>query len=119
MSYWVLTQNGYVISRTTVQRVTNLESEVLENQETFSEFDEQIKGIIKEDDFPLERNNPNPADWADILEDNEDFQEEFNQIYQDLDIPEADDTFTPDLMDDTNRNMEVALPRDSEGPEFA
>ena len=31
----------------------------------------------------------------------------------------ADDTFTPDLMDDTYRNMEVALPRDSEGPEFA
>ena len=119
MSYWVLTQNGYVVSRTTVQRVTNLENELLENQETFSEFDEQIKGIIREDDFPFEGNNPDPADWADILEDDEDFQEEFNRIYQDLDIPEADVTFTPDLMDDTYWNMEVALPRDSEGPEFA
>ena len=119
MSYWVLTQNGYVISRTTVQRVTNLESELLENQETFSEFDEQIKGIIRDDNFPLEGNKPDPADWADMLEDDEDFQEEFNRVYQDKDIPEADDTFTPDLMDDTYRNMEVALPRDSEGPEFA
>ena len=53
------------------------------------------------------------------MEDDEYFQEEFNLIYQDLDIPEADDTFTPDLMDDAYRNMEVALPRDSEGPEFA
>ena len=54
-----------------------------------------------------------------MLEDDEDFQEEFNQVYQDKDIPEADDTFTPDLMDDTYRNMGVALPRDNEGPEFA
>ena len=101
MSYWVLTQNGYVISRTTVQRVTNLESELLENQESFSEFDEQIKGIVREDEFPLEGNMPNPVDWADILEDDEDFQEEFNRAYQDKDITEADDTFAPDLMDDT------------------
>ena len=63
MLYWVLTQNGYVISRTTVQRVTNLENELPENQETFSDFDEQIKGIIREDDFPLEGNKPDPADW--------------------------------------------------------
>ena len=83
MSYWVLTQHGYVISRTTDQRVTNLESELLENQETFSEFDEQIKLIIREDDFPLEGNKPDPADWVDILEDEEDFQEEFNRVYQD------------------------------------
>ena len=82
MAYWVLTQNGYVISRTTVQRVTNLENEVLENQESFSEFDEQIKGIIREDEFPLEGNKPNPADWADMLEYDEDFKEEFNLIYQ-------------------------------------
>ena len=58
ISYWVLTQNGYVISRTTVQRLTNLENELLENQETFSEFDEQIKGIIREYDFPPEGNKP-------------------------------------------------------------
>ena len=30
-----------------------------------------------------------------MLEDDEDFQEEFDQIYQDKDIPEADDVFTP------------------------
>ena len=108
-----------MISRTTVQRVTNLDNELLENQETFSEFDEQIKGIIKEDDFLLEGNKSDPADWADILEDDEDFQEEFNRVYQDKGIPDADDVFNPDLMDDTYRNMEVALPRDSEWPEFS
>ena len=54
-----------------------------------------------------------------MLKDGGDFQEEFNRVYQYKEIPEADDALTPDLMDDTYRNMEVALPRDSEGPEFA
>ena len=40
-----------------------------------------------------------------MLEDDEDFQEEFNRVYQDKDIPEADDAFAPDLLGDTYRNM--------------
>ena len=48
MYYWTLKANGYVVSRTTVQRIKNLESEILENQLMFSEFDEGIKRRIKE-----------------------------------------------------------------------
>ena len=40
MSYWILKANGYVVSQTTVQRITNLESEISENQLMFSEFDQ-------------------------------------------------------------------------------
>jgi len=47
------------------------------------------------------------------------FKEEFNWVHQDEKIPEADDSFTLDLMDDTYQNMEVALPRDIEGQEFS
>ena len=36
-----------------------------------------------------------------------------------MDIPEAVDVFTPEIMDDTSMNMEVALTQDTEGPEFA
>ena len=39
MSYWTLKANGYVVSRTTVQRITNLESDISENQLMFSYFD--------------------------------------------------------------------------------
>ena len=53
-----------------------------------------------------------------MLEDYEDFREEFNRIYQDKGIPEADNLFTPEIMDDTYMNMEVALPRETEGPYF-
>ena len=62
---------------------------------------------------------PDPVKWADMLEDDGEIREEFDQIYQDKDIPEADDVFTPETMDDTYMNMEVALPRDTEGPDFA
>ena len=39
MSYWILKANGYVVSQTTMQRITNLESAISENQLMFSEFD--------------------------------------------------------------------------------
>ena len=35
MSYWILKARGYVVSRTTVQRIKNLESEISENQLIF------------------------------------------------------------------------------------
>jgi hypothetical protein len=34
-------------------------------------------------------------------------------------ILEADKDFTPDVFDDTYLNMELAIPRDSDGPKFA
>ena len=40
-------------------------------------------------------------------------------MYQDKDIPEADNVFTPEIMDDNYMNIEVALPGDTEGPDFA
>ena len=36
-------------------------------------------------------------------------------MYSDSNVPEADD-FTPGVLEDTYLNMEVALPRDGEGP---
>ena len=58
-------------------------------------FDKEIKIRIKNDDLPVDRDLPDPVKWADMLEDNEDYQEELDRIYQDKDIPEADDVFTP------------------------
>ena len=43
MLYWILTQTGSVIARTTVQRVTSLEYQVDENKDIFREFDLEIK----------------------------------------------------------------------------
>jgi len=57
MSYYVLTQTGSVISRTTVQHVTNLEMQTEEKRKSFEDFDAEIKRRIKEDDLPEEGAN--------------------------------------------------------------
>ena len=67
----------------------------------FLEFDGDIQRRIKNDDFPVDGDLTDPLKWADMLEDDEDFGEESDRIYQDKDIPEADDVFTPEVMDDT------------------
>ena len=84
----------------------------------FLEFDKEIKHRIKNNDFPVNGDLPDPGKWADMLEYEGDFREEFDRIYQDKDIHEADDVFTPKTIDHTYMNMEVALPQDTEGPDF-
>jgi hypothetical protein len=120
MSYWVLTQTGSVISRTTVQRVTNLEKETDEMRASINEFDTEISRRFKEEeDLTYDGCKPNPEDWSEYLENDPDFQEEFDNIINDPNVPEADTGFTPDVYDDTYLNMELAIPRDGDGPEFA
>ena len=53
----------------------------------------------------LKFGNPNPEDWAELMEFDEDFQEEFNKIVSDNNIKEADATFTPEVFDDMYMNM--------------
>ena len=47
MCYNILTQRGSVISRSTVQRVTNLEMSTREVKETFVKFDVEIHHRLK------------------------------------------------------------------------
>ena len=119
MSYWILTQTGSFIARTTVQRVTSLEYQVDENKDIFREFDLDIKKRLNEQDLPLEGDKPSPSDWAELMDHDEYFAEEFGKIINNEDILEADATFTPEVFDNTYLNMELALPQDEPGPEFA
>jgi hypothetical protein len=120
MSYWALTQTGAVISRTTVQRITNLEKETDEIKQGINEFDTEINRKFKEEqDLTYDGAKPNPEDWTEYLEYDPDFQEEFDNIVNDSSVPEADKDFTPDVFDDTYVNMELAVPRDGDGPEYA
>jgi len=45
MSYWILTDAGRVIARTTVQRVTNLEQTTDEVQQRCQQFDQTNKQL--------------------------------------------------------------------------
>ena len=53
------------------------------------------------------------------MDHDEDFAEEFGKIINNKDISEADATFTPDVFDDAYLKMQLALPQDEPGPEFA
>ena len=48
-----------------------------------SDFEEEIKRRIKDDDFPFDGDFPDQVKWADMLENDKEFREEFNRIYQD------------------------------------
>jgi len=84
----------------------------------FDNFDKKIHHKLKSEERGYEGNKPNPDDWADLMDDDEDFREEFQRIYNDDTVQKADD-YTPEIGDDTYLNMEVALPRDDTGPTFA
>jgi hypothetical protein len=110
MSFWVLGVTGRVVSRTTVQRITNLELKEESMLSSCKEFGNAIKhyyddgnnqvsvdSIIPYFDLP---NGPILNDPA--------FQEEFGNVLANDAIPEAD--FTPDAYDQY-LHMEIALPR--------
>jgi hypothetical protein len=118
LCYHILNQRGQVISRSTVQRVTNLELATMNVKDTFRKFDDFIHTKLKLVTKNYIGDKPNPEDWAELLDTDEDFRREFQMLYNDDSIPEADD-FTPEVLEDTYLNMEIALPRDGEGPEFA
>ena len=44
---------------------------------------------------------------------------EFDGIINNSNAPEADAYFTPDVFDDTYLSMELAIPRDRDGPDFS
>ena len=83
----------------------------------FDDFDEKIKQKVKENDFPVEGDKPDPEMWADLIENDEDFKEEFFKVYEDENVREADE-FSPAIADNDYLNMELALPRDGEEPAF-
>lgn len=118
MSYWVLPDSGVPESRTTVQRVTMLESQTEANISRFATYDAKIKERFKEDRLVPKGDKHDPDEWAEILEDDVDFAHEFQRIFNNPEVKDADDDFDPEAYD-SYLNMELALDRGGENPEIA
>ena len=118
MCYHILNQNGKVISRSTVQRVTNLELQDDLVKDTFKKYDAEIDRPLKVPNRGYDGAKPSPEDWTDLMEDDPDFNEEFDRLFSDPNVPEAD-RYTPEVLEDTYLNMELALPKDGDEPQFA
>ena len=78
MTYYVL-KNGVVLSRSTVQRVTNLELSTSSVKDIFDKFDQKIYHKLKPKDNVYAGGKPNPEDWSYLLEEDDDFKEEFQK----------------------------------------
>ena len=121
MSFWILTDKCRVVSRTSVQRMTELEKQEQSVASRLKAFHDTIKLTIRDSAHVLEEGGKNdPYDWSNHpFDDDPDFQEEFNEVVSNPGIADADDTFTPDTYD-TYLQMELALPQgDSLEPRLA
>ena len=73
-------------------------------------FDTEIHRRLKADNRGYKGSKPSPQDWADMLEEDPNFSEDFKRVFNNSDIPEAD-YFTPEVLEDTYMDMKIALPR--------
>ena len=54
-------------------------------------FDTEIHQRINTDSRGYEGSKPSPKDWEDMLDEDTDVSEEFKRVFNNADIPEADD----------------------------
>ena len=97
MCYHILNQNGEVVQRSTVWRVTQLELQTDALKKTFDEYDVSIKSKLNEKDRSYDGAKHDPEDWADLIEHDQYCSDEFSRIFNNPDIQEADD-FTPEVI---------------------
>ena len=96
ISYYVVSESGKPVTASTVQRVTVLEQQTDANKQKMNIFSEKIAHRFKEPRLLVEGGIPSLEDWEDILEEDDGFAEEFHCLYDNTDVPEADDEFDPD-----------------------
>lgn len=114
MSYWILTVSGHVISATTVQRLTNAESQTDEWKAQMETYNKKIKDTLQVADVKLPTNDIDSWNQLPLSILDEDFLEEFNKTISDSSVPHAEDQYTPDSFDGY-LNMEVGMPRGPDG----
>ena len=119
MTFHILPESGIPVQAGTVQRVTEPEKQTDAVKERMKVFTDKIADKFKEGRLSLDGDSkPKLEDWADLLEEDEQFAEEFNRLFDNTDVPEADDEFDPDSYDHYLQ-MELAIDRGGEHAEFA
>ena len=78
----------------------------------------EIPQRLKSENCGYKGSKPSSQDWAGMLYEDPDFAEEFKRVFNNANIPKAED-FTPEVLEDTYVYMEIAFTRYGEGPEIA
>ena len=123
MSYWVLPKSGIPISRTTVQRVTHLKTQTDFTKKRLKHYDtainERLHEIYTQKYFSAPSSDkPTMEMWKDLADGDEDFQNKLAIVFDNTDVKESDDQFTPDSYDNYI-NIKLALDRGREQTEYA
>ena len=121
MSFWILTPSCRVVSRTSVQIITDLELQEETNKRKLTAFDDAVKGYLRDYNHALnDGSKSEPYDWSTHpFDDDPDFREEFDNGINNPEVKEADELFTPDTYDQYLQ-MQLALPQgDSLEPRMA
>ena len=108
MTFHILPESGIVVRAGTVQQVTKLELNTDPVRDRVKQFTGKIADKFKERRLAIEGVKPDLTEWEDLLDDDEDFAEEFARVYNNQDVPESDDQFDPDSFDQY-LSMEVEL----------
>ena len=76
-----------------VHQVTNIELSTDQAKENFVKFDTEIHRRLKSENYGHKRSKRSPQDWANMLEEDPKFDDELKRLFNNADIPEADDLF--------------------------
>ena len=99
MTFHILPESGIPIQAGTVQRMTELEKQTDANKERMAAHTNKISQKFKEGRLSVDGVKPKLEDWEELLEDDQDFADEFNRLFDNGDVPEADEVFDPDSYD--------------------
>ena len=116
MNYWDLPQSGIPVSSTTVKRITEVEYGLEANKDRFKALD--MKVLEKSNNRKLSDDGSiNPEDWKELVDNDEAFVQEFEKVFYNTYVSDADD-FYPDNFDGYV-NMEIAIDRGGEEPQLS
>ena len=101
MTFYILPESGRPVQAGTVQRVTEPEKKTVANQERMKVFTDKIAKKFKEDRLLVDGDKPQLDDWADLLDADDAFAEEFQRLFDNPEVPEADEEFDPEVMTST------------------
>lgn len=118
MSFYILPESGKSVVAGTVQRITHLEQQTDAVKERMRDYSKSISLKFKEGTLDCDGERPKIDDWQNLLEKNPDFAEEFNSLFDNPDVPEADDIFDPDSYDQY-LNTEFAVDNGEDHRKFA
>ena len=99
-----IAKSGILISRTAVQNVTRLEIQTDANKKRLEHYDtainERFHEVYTHKSFSAPRSDKPTMDmWEDLANGNKEFQNEFSRVFDNTDVKEDDDQFTPDSYD--------------------